>query len=77
MNTCLKGVDQFDPQAEDVVVILGQGPIGLIFTMLVKRTGATIVATDTMPSRRELAERFGPPRHSIRATRDCRNGSWQ
>jgi len=41
------------------VVILGQGPIGLMFTMLAKRSGATLVATDTMPFRREMAVRFG------------------
>jgi L-iditol 2-dehydrogenase len=59
VNTCLKGVVQLAPQPEDVVVVLGQGPIGLIFTMIVKRSGATIVATDTMPHRRDLALRFG------------------
>jgi L-iditol 2-dehydrogenase len=59
LNTCLKGVVQLDPRPEDVVIILGQGPIGLLFTMLVKRSGATMVATDTMPYRREMAERFG------------------
>jgi L-iditol 2-dehydrogenase len=59
VNTCLKGVVQLDPQPEDVVVILGQGPIGLLFTMLAGRSGATMVATDTMPYRRELAVRFG------------------
>ena len=32
VNTCVKGVVQLDPHAEDVVVILGQGPIGLLFT---------------------------------------------
>ena len=59
VNTCLKGIKQLDPQPEDVVVILGQGPIGLIFTMMAARTGARIVATDTMPARRELALEFG------------------
>jgi len=59
VNTCLKGVAQLAPRAEDVVLILGQGPIGLLFTMLVKRTGATMVATDAMAYRRELALRFG------------------
>jgi L-iditol 2-dehydrogenase len=59
VNTCLKGVVQLDPRAADVVVILGQGPIGLLFTMLVNRSGATMVATDTMPHRRELASRLG------------------
>jgi L-iditol 2-dehydrogenase len=59
VNTCLKGVVQLNPQPEDVVLILGQGPIGLLFTMLVKRSGATMIATDAMPYRRELAARFG------------------
>jgi L-iditol 2-dehydrogenase len=52
-------VVQLAPGPEDVVLILGQGPIGLLFTMLVKRAGATLVATDSMPYRRELALRFG------------------
>ncbi len=59
LNTCLKGVVQLDPKPEDVVVVLGQGPIGLLFTMLVKRYGSTLLATDTMPFRRELSVRLG------------------
>ncbi len=59
LNTCLKGVAQLDLNPGEIVAILGQGPIGLLFTMLVKRTGATILATDTMPFRKELAVRFG------------------
>jgi L-iditol 2-dehydrogenase len=59
VNTCLKGVKQIDPQPEDVVAILGQGPIGLIFTRMVSRLGSRIVATDTMPGRRKLSLEFG------------------
>jgi len=59
VNTCLKGMVQLDPKPEDVVVVLGQGPIGLLFTMLVKRYGSTLLATDTMPFRRELSLRLG------------------
>ena len=59
LNTCLKGVVQLDPHPEDVIVILGQGPIGLLFTMLVKRTGATMITTDTMPHRRSISGRMG------------------
>ncbi len=59
VNTCVKGMHQLDPQPGDVVAILGQGPIGLIFTMLAARTGARIVGTDTMEFRRGLARRFG------------------
>ncbi len=59
LNTCLKGVVQLNPQSDDVVVILGQGPIGLLFTMLVKRTGGSMITTDTMPHRRDLSVEFG------------------
>lgn len=59
LNTCLKAVTLCDPQPEDFVAILGQGPIGLMFTMLVNRTGARVAATDTIHERRELAVRCG------------------
>jgi L-iditol 2-dehydrogenase len=59
LNTCLKAVVQCDPQPGDFVVVLGQGPIGLMFTMLVKRTGASLAATDTIATRLELATRCG------------------
>ncbi len=59
VNTCLKAVVQADPRPNETVAILGQGPIGLIFTMLVKRSGATIFAKDGFQTRRGLAQRFG------------------
>lgn len=59
VSTCLKGVNALSLDGSDTVAILGQGPIGLIFTMLVNRTGAKMFATDTIPLRRELSERFG------------------
>src|ERR1041385_9416554 len=43
VNTCLKGIKQIDPQPEDVVMILGQGPIGLIFTMMAARAGSRVI----------------------------------
>lgn len=59
LNTCLKAVVQCDPQPDDFVLVIGQGPIGLMFTMLVNRTGARVAATDTIPERREIAARCG------------------
>ena len=59
VNTCLKAVVEADPKAHETVAILGQGPIGLLFTMLVNLRGSRILATDTIPERRELARRFG------------------
>lgn len=81
VNTCLKGVKQIDPQPGDVLVVLGQGPVGLMFTMIAARSGAHILATDTMPVRRRLAQRFGAaeafdPRDKTLLTRiqDLTNG---
>jgi len=59
VNTCLKAVEQCDPRPGDVVLVQGQGPIGLIFTMLLKLRGCTIVTTDTIPSRRALSTECG------------------
>jgi len=59
VNTCLKAVVQCVAQPDELAVVIGQGPIGLLFTMLLRRTGATIVATDTIAVRRELARRCG------------------
>jgi L-iditol 2-dehydrogenase len=59
LNTCLKAVVQCDPQPGDVVLVMGQGPIGLMFTMLAHRTAARVVATDTIPERLALALRCG------------------
>jgi L-iditol 2-dehydrogenase len=59
VNTCLKAVVQMDPRPGEVFFIQGQGPIGLIFTMLVRRTGATVVSTDTIAKRRDLAVSLG------------------
>jgi L-iditol 2-dehydrogenase len=59
VNTCLKGVQPLTLQGGDTVAVLGQGAIGLIFTLLVKRAGATVLATDTIEFRRNLSHRFG------------------
>jgi L-iditol 2-dehydrogenase len=59
VNTCLKGVELIAPRSEDVVAVLGQGPIGLIFTLLLRARGAAVMATDTIQFRRNLAAGYG------------------
>jgi L-iditol 2-dehydrogenase len=59
LNTCLKAVVQCDPTEDEFAVVLGQGPIGLMFTMLVKRSGARVAATDTILERLQLSARCG------------------
>jgi L-iditol 2-dehydrogenase len=80
VNTCLKGVTGLGLHSGDVVAVLGQGPIGLIFTMLVHRTGSRVLASDTIPLRRELSGRFGatafdPRQHEFEpAVKDATDG---
>lgn len=52
------------------VAVLGQGPIGLTFTHLLERMGATqIIATDVHDYRLEMSKTFGAT-HTINARRD-------
>jgi L-iditol 2-dehydrogenase len=59
VNTCLKGVELLAPRREDVVAVLGQGPIGLIFTMLLRARGVTVISSDAIEYRRSLSTKLG------------------
>lgn len=59
LNTCLKAVMQCAPRPDELALVMGQGPIGLMFTMLLNRAGAAVAATDTIPKRLEVALRCG------------------
>jgi L-iditol 2-dehydrogenase len=58
-NTCHKAVLQCGIQPDDFVLVMGQGPIGLLFTMLARRLGARVAATDTIEERLALSGRCG------------------
>jgi L-iditol 2-dehydrogenase len=66
VNTCLKGVQMLGIQHGDVVAVMGQGSIGLIFTMLLKRIGAIVIASDTIEYRRGVARHLGALPHDPR-----------
>jgi len=59
VNTCLKAVEKARVAAGEVVGVVGQGPIGLLLMMLSKLRGATVLASDPMPERRESSVHFG------------------
>jgi L-iditol 2-dehydrogenase len=60
LNTCLKAVVKCAPEPDESVLVMGQGPIGLLFTMLLRQRGADrIYATDRIPSRLETSRRLG------------------
>ena len=59
VNTVLKAVRRLSLLRGDVVLVAGQGPIGLMFTRLLQLAGARVIATDLMESRLRLAKKFG------------------
>jgi L-iditol 2-dehydrogenase len=62
VNTVLKAVRRLDLARGDVVLVAGQGPIGLMFTRLLQLQGARVLGTDLLPNRLRLARQFGAER---------------
>ncbi len=59
VNTVLKGVRRLNLQRGDRVLVVGQGPIGLLFTKLLTLHGIRVVAADLSAQRCRLAEALG------------------
>jgi L-iditol 2-dehydrogenase len=59
VNTCLKAVQKARVTAGESVVVIGQGPIGLLLMMLSRLEGARVLTTDPMAERRRLSLHFG------------------
>ena len=59
LNTVLKGVKLLKLEPDDTVVVIGQGPIGLMHAVLARRTGARVFTSDLFPERHAIAARFG------------------
>ena len=71
VNTCLKAVEKARVAGGETVLVMGQGPIGLLLMMLARLAGATVFASDPMPARRAVSERLGAV-----AAFDPSNGAW-
>jgi len=59
LNTCLKGVRSLNLAADETVLVIGQGPIGIMLASLAKRSGAKVFTADLYPERHAVAARFG------------------
>ena len=59
VNTVLKGVKLLNLAADDTVLVIGQGPIGLMHAALALRTGARVLTSDLYPERHAIAAKFG------------------
>ena len=58
LNTCLKCVSAL-PECKGTLVILGQGPVGLMLTALTNRNGWEVFAVEPLPERQEKSLSFG------------------
>jgi len=59
VNTVLKGVKLLNLAADDTVLVIGQGPIGLMHAALARRSGARVLTSDLYPERHAIAAKFG------------------
>lgn len=59
LNTVLKGQKMLNLASDDTVLVIGQGPIGLMHAALARRTGACVLTSDLFAERHAIAARFG------------------
>ncbi len=66
VNTCYKAIHNLHLAADETVLVIGQGPIGILLAALARQSGATVLTYDLYPSRHEVAAQFDL-HHPIRA----------
>ena len=59
VNTCMKAVQRLALQPGETVLIIGQGPIGILLGLLAQRTRAQVITSDLFPQRLTIAQEFG------------------
>ncbi len=59
VNTVLKGVRRLDLAADETVLVIGQGPIGILLATLSARSGAKVLTSDLYPERHAIAATYG------------------
>jgi L-iditol 2-dehydrogenase len=59
VNTCYKAIQLLNLQPDETVLVIGQGPIGVLLATLARKTGATVLTSDLYPQRHTIAAKFG------------------
>ena len=59
VNTCMKAIQALNLRTEETVAVIGQGPIGIILSLLAQRTGAQVITSDLFPQRLTIAGGLG------------------
>lgn len=58
INTCLKGIETLRLEPGETVLVMGQGPIGIMLAVLAQRAGARVVASDMFVQRLVTSGKF-------------------
>ena len=58
INTCMKGVEALRLEQGETVLTIGQGPIGIMLSVLAKRTGVRLITSDLYAERLRIGTRF-------------------
>lgn len=66
VNTCLKAIGSLALEKDETVLVIGQGPIGIMLALLARRAGATVVTSDLFSQRLKMSESYGL-RHNVNA----------
>jgi L-iditol 2-dehydrogenase len=59
VNTCMKGIDTLRLQAGETVLVIGQGPIGIILSVLARKAGASVITSDLYAERLRISKSLG------------------
>jgi len=59
VNTCMKGIQTLGLNQGETILVVGQGPIGIILGVLAARSGARVITSDLLPQRHTIAKAFG------------------
>ncbi len=59
VNTCYKAVRLLQLKPDETVLVIGQGPIGILLAALAHRSGASVLTSDLHPERHAIAADFG------------------
>ena len=59
VNTCMKGIETLGLKAGETVLVIGQGPIGIMLAVLARRCGVRVITSDLFPRRHTIAKTFG------------------
>ncbi len=59
VNTCYKAIKLLNLEPDETVLVIGQGPIGILLAALAHRTRAAVFTSDLYPERHAVAATFG------------------